>query len=491
MDSRKDKLVTRRNFLKVAGLSVGLMAAAPLLQACSSGGGAPAAAPTSAPAAAPTQAAAAAPTEAAPAPTQPSQASTATGKVTFMMNPGPEITEAEVKMWNDAHPNWKLEVQTPDFAKLIAATAAGTPTDVYRVQAPDVPAFIVRKMVMDLTDRFNTSKLIKMDDLADANKNYWIDEHFKAGQGKIYGMVKDWSPDLTLFINTNMFKEAGIPVPEELHTYTYKEVHEMALKLTKKSGDKVTVVGVGGASGSWFDRVCEVMMNEQGKSLWAEDFSSISLTNPDSKAVMDYWFTLQDARATYSPVNPVTDWEGPAFQKEQLAICQYGYWYSSMPDDPKDSKARGHVLMLPAPTNGDKHSSPTITATGSVVHSKTKIPDVAWELFEWYSAGQPAKDRAVLGWGVPALKSLYPLMPQETEYQKMVQRCLQHELKMSATYVRFCPYVNAGEQFGNTFVSSYNKHVEAALKKQITFDEMLQNVEKEINAVVKDAIANA
>jgi multiple sugar transport system substrate-binding protein len=39
-------------------------------------------------------------------------------------------------------------------------------------------------------------------------------------------------------------------------------------------------------------------------------------------------------------------------------------------------------------------------------------------VIEYYSGGQPALDRAVTGWGVPLLKSMFDLLPQDTEFNQ-------------------------------------------------------------------------
>ena len=90
---------------------------------------------------------------------------------------------------------------------------AGSAPDFYRVQAPDVPTFILRKMAKDLTDSFKDSSVIKMDDLSEANKNYWFDEKLNVGTGKIYGMVKDWSPDLSALREQEDRSVAGVSCP--------------------------------------------------------------------------------------------------------------------------------------------------------------------------------------------------------------------------------------------------------------------------------------
>jgi multiple sugar transport system substrate-binding protein len=371
-----------------------------------------------------------------------------------------------------------------DLVQLVAMSAAGNPPDIYRVQAADIPSFLTRKMVKDLTDVFRGSSLIKVDDLADANKNYWYDG-LNPGKGKIYGMVKDWSPDMTLFANKKLFDAAGVAVPSDEKALTYQEIAELAQKLTKKSGDRIEVVGFG-YHNQWFDRIVEVQLNEKGASLWAPDFSAIKLTSPEAKEALQYWFDMDKKNVDFNPLNPATSWPGDQFTKNQVALTQYGYWFSAMAES---DATKGSVVNLPSPTWGPQHKSPTITATGGVVHDKTKVFDDAWKLYEWFMAGDPSVERAKSGWGVPALKSQFKLMPAESPFQKQVQKVLQKELTMSDVAIRFNPYIGTSETISrNTFNSSYFKGLESALKGQTTFDQLLANVEKEVNAAIKEGM---
>ena len=476
-------------------------AAAPTAAATTAATTAPAATTAATPAAAATKpaaeatkpAAAATPTTAPaaaakPAPTAtpaPPQLKEGQKQVTIMYNRG-ELSEKEQQQFEDANPNIRMYLIAPDHVALIAMTSAGTPPDLYRVQAPNIPGFLARKMVKDLTPNFTVSSLLKIPDLAPANMNYMYTENYTPGQGNIYGMAKDWSPDLTLFVNKKMFDAAGVPVPSDEKPITYQELADLARKLTKRSGDRTEVMGFGGAPSNWFERVVEVQLNEDGTSLWESDFSKIKLTTPEARKALEYWFNLAKENVWYNPLNPPASWDGESFTKNQLAICQYGYWFSAMAET---DETKGNVVNLPAPIWGAKHTSPTITATGTVMHSRTKVPDEAWKLFEWYHGGEPALARAKSGWGVPALKSLYQHMPTDMPFQKQVQKVLQNELKMSDTAVRFNPYISHSETASqNSFVAPWSKYLEAALRNQMTFDQLVQNVEKEVNTAIKEGM---
>jgi len=159
----------------------------------------PAAAPAAATAAPTTAAPAAA--AATPAPATPTAAAAAAAKpqptatppppqlkageklVTVMYNPG-EFTDKHVEQFEKENPGTRVYRVSTDLVQLVAMTAAGNPPDMFRVQAADIPSFLTRKMVKDLSDSFRGSKLIKIDDLSEANKNYWYDG-LNPGKAKI------------------------------------------------------------------------------------------------------------------------------------------------------------------------------------------------------------------------------------------------------------------------------------------------------------------
>src|SRR5713226_5199687 len=134
------------------------------------------------------------------------------GKVVVMTDPN-EFNDDDRKTL-EAATKLKIEVVASNLTTLYAMWAAGNPPDVFRVQAAGVPQYISRKMVKDLQSYFANSKLLKPDDLAPAN-NFYRSDGKTVGKGDLYGMVKDWSPDFTLFAYAKAFDDAGVKVPSD------------------------------------------------------------------------------------------------------------------------------------------------------------------------------------------------------------------------------------------------------------------------------------
>jgi len=468
--------MTRRQMLRLSST----LAASAVLAACGGGTTPQSAAPTAAPAAeVPTTAPA--PTN-APAPTAPAPATAAaqaTGKTkVVVMHQRTELSEDQEKQFEADNPDIEIELVEADMTRFFAMYAAGNPPDLMRVQAPDIPQLLARNMLLDLTPYFQTSAVVKLDDLAPANNYYKANSPTEIGQGKIYGMVKDWSPDFTLYAYKKAFDEAGVPVPDPTKPLTYAEVSSLAKKLTKREGDRTARWGFA-YQNEWIDRMIMNLLAESGQKLYSDDFTKINLTSSDeAKRIAQYFFDLAKENVTANPLNPSPSWVGEDFTKGTVGLIQYGYWFSAMAES---DVTKGNVVMLPAPTWTNKRLDPTMTATGMVISKATKVPDAAWKVFEWYNGSKPALDRFSSGWGVPSLVSKYNMIPTTTPFQTQAKAVLEEELQYATAPLQFNPYLG-----GDTFSKIWSKDLEAALRGQSTFDEFLQNVESEVNAAIQD-----
>jgi len=458
--------LTRREMLKLSGaLGVGVLLAACAAPATPS---TPTVTPTAAPAH-PTEAPTVAPTS---APVQ--------GKVVVMKIGNEFDVEQDLAAFLEANPGLELETLEVDFPRFFAMYSAGNPPDLLRVQAPAIPQLLARKILYDLTPYFETSSVLKPADLAPANNYYKANSPLDIGSGKIYGMVKDWSPDFTLWVYKPAFEAANVPVPSDDQPLTYDEVTQLAAQTAKVDGDYIVTWGYGYGTW-WLDRIWMNMLAEKEQSLYADGFTKINLTgNDEAKKVIQYYFDLNQKNRVANPLNPSPSWNGDDFTKGTEAILQYGYWFSGMAET---DVTRGKIALLPAPTWAGVRRDPTMTATGFIMSSATQVPDAAWKLFEFYQGGEPAVARAKSGRGVPGLKSLYPLMPTEGDYRAQVSQALQGELDLSTAPLQFNPFI--GE---STVTNTWEKNLDQALRGSLTFDDLLKKIEDDVNQSIKEGI---
>src|SRR5438094_6118439 len=270
---------------------------------------------------------------------QPSK--TGSGKVVVMTDPN-EFNDDDRKTLESAT-KLKIEVVKSDLTTLYAMWAAGNSPDIFRVQAAGVPQYISRKMLKDLQPYFANSKLLKIDDLAPANNFYKWDGK-QVGKGDLYGMVKDWSPDFTLYAYTKAFDEASVKIPSDTTALTYDELRDLAKKVNKKDAGKRVYWGfVHSNNDQWIDRTAMNMLAEKNQSLYTDDFSKIAISsNPEATKVIRYLYDLAADGVNQTPIDPSPNWMGADFNEGQTAILQYGYCYSATAE--RDQTTRKSVF---------------------------------------------------------------------------------------------------------------------------------------------------
>ena len=75
-------------------------------------------------------------------------------------------------------------------------------------------------------------------------------------------------------------------------------------------------------------------------------------------------------------------------------------------------------------------------------------------------------------------------MPNETPFDQQVQKVLQEDLKHSEFVLQYSPFYDAQTLNGTVWPENLQRH----LLGEITFDEMLTNIEKLNNEVIKEGI---
>jgi multiple sugar transport system substrate-binding protein len=392
-----------------------------------------------------------------------------------------DLTEEQAAQFEADNPGVTIQLLGwVEQAQLFSMVAAGDPPDLVFVQPPFVPQALARNLLYDLTPYFEASDVLDPDDLAPANDYYRAENPLEIGSGWIYGMCRDWSPDFTVFAYTQLFEDAGLEVPDDTAALTYQEVYELASQLAVIAGDRSTTFGFGYET-TWMDRIWMNVLAEMGLRLYADGYTRISLTESEqARAVVEYFYDMAAERLTASPINPSpSGWAGGDFATGICALAQYGFWFGAMAES---EITAGGVVMLPGPTWSGVRRNPSVNVTGMTMSATTVDPDAAWQVFEWYNGLEPAVARAESGWGVPALQSLYDLIPAGTEYEQQKRRVLQGEIALNTPPLQFDPYV------GRIAVNAWLASLERALREAITFDEMLAHVEEAINAALREGV---
>ncbi len=422
----------------------------------------------------------------------------AEAEVSFMIHGG-ELSEEEIQVFHDENPGITLTRLDVDQTTLFARMAAGDAPDIWRLQYPEFPQLLARNLVLNLQSFFEASALLKLDDLVEPNNFYKATDAFNIGEGPIYGMIKDWSPDMTVFVNDGLFEAAGVdPVPQDA-PLSYQEYADLAAQVTQTEGERVNVVGYFFNQG-WIDRYWAAWLIPLGQGLFSEDFRTANIVNNEEARAMVKWhLDMAQDKVAFSPLVQSSAWAGPDFINQSVAMVQFGYWFSAFlrinalnvtGDDLtpaiesfQELMDSGKIRMVPAPSWGGEWSSPTITATAAVIYRETANPDEAFRVFEYYNAELPAINRADLGWGIPALRSMFDRLPKDGTYGQLMWNALENELPHTGTIIPANPYLPGGEPgaMGQAFLGKWEEY----LNGNLSFDDLLVQIEEDTNDIIE------
>jgi len=359
-----------------------------------------------------------------------------------------EMSADQIAEFEKTHPNIKIERVEADYNKLMAMMAAGNAPDIIRAAGvTEVPGYVLKGMALDLTPYFDASTVFKKDEFLPIVNQFRFDKATGThGEGPIFGFPKDWSPDFTLYYNKKMFEEANLPLPSSTEPLTWDQLVELSQKLTKKNGEKVTQYGLTYYNGNIaaHQDLMNLQLVQLGKSMFSNDMSSADLNTPELQNLLKFWVDTVKLSIGPSPIHQETDWGGQLFVDNKAAIIISGYWFSGFLKGNQLTKDRlDDFGVAPAPViaTGER-ISPNATGTGAIISSKTKNPDEAWEVFEWFFGGAPAEERAKVGYGLPASSKLMELLPQEAPFDKMGYDFVQNELKYTDGFMSYNPYLN-------------------------------------------------
>jgi multiple sugar transport system substrate-binding protein len=168
------------------------------------------------------------------APTQVAEPPTSSEPVELIFNVWGDPQELEIlnEIANDfskLHPDIKVTITVSDWDtywdKLQTQLAAGTPPDVFAMDAPLYPDYQSRGVLLNLQNYIDRDSY-KLDDYYPASL-----QCYKLPDG-YYGLPRDIQPSV-LYYNKDMFDAAGVPYPDD--TWTWDTMIEQGKKLTKEN----------------------------------------------------------------------------------------------------------------------------------------------------------------------------------------------------------------------------------------------------------------
>jgi multiple sugar transport system substrate-binding protein len=436
--------LNRRQFLQAAAATGTLAGATSLIAAC---GGAPGSA-------------------------GPAQTETVT--LSVMYNKA-ELSPAQVALFEQQNPAIKIKQIEYDATVLSSMLASGKALDFVRTQgAPAIPNTAARGLATDLTDYFAKSTVLKESDLLPVNDVYRWDGHVE-GRGPRFGMAKDWSQDSMFWYNKKLFDQAKLPYPSSTTPMSYDDLLALGKKLTVRDNGKIKAYGLDVIYGFTTQAHLMQMLAQRGKSLWNEDYTQADLTSDDAIAAIKWYVDWAQAHVGPSPLDPDTNGSDTLFAADREAISLWGYWFGGALYGKYNNSLPDNVGFAPAPQFGSTPVNACFAGTGAWIPVKSQHKDEAWKFFEFFLGGSPAHDRVKTGFGLPALKSLLPELPQGTPAQKAAYDVEQAALP-NQTVLHFSPYIS-----DDAFEASFKQFIEPVFKGQADLKNAATQLQDAVN----------
>lgn len=278
----------------------------------------------------------------------------------------------------------EIQVITWDqyWTLLEAGASGGDMPDVFWMHSNEVQKYMENDILMDLTDRIASSEKLEMDKFPEDIKNLY------SWDGKTYAIPKDVDT-IALFYNKTMFDEAGLSYPDD--SWTWDDFYDAAVKLTKEDGSQYgTAMNPSNEQDGWMN-----IIYSMGGKVLTDDKKASGFDDPNTIKAMEFVQKLVDNVMPPATVMAETGTD-VLLGSGKIAMLSQGSWMVPQFKEHEYISENCDVAVLPKdPTTGNRVS--LYNGLGWAVSAKTKNPDAAWQLVEWFGTKDMQLKQAQLG----------------------------------------------------------------------------------------------
>jgi multiple sugar transport system permease protein len=330
------------------------------------------------------------------------------------------IVKTLTDRYMDEHPQVRIEdIQATDMPpKLRTMLAAGTPPDLFYLPPNLLPNLADLKLVRPIDDLLAADKKAGHDIVKDfypilISSFRYDTATSRFGAGPLYGLPKDWTP-LLFFVNLDLFKAAGVPVP--YNGWTWDEFEADMKKLTALNGQpgfenrKV----YGAVLELWGDTIRDILWSYGGdffgtrrsltnKGEVLPDFRDVTLNSAASQEALQMIVRTRFQDATvYNATGMAKDGAAEFVNGNIGCDGPVGRW--KVPRFAHDVKFQWDVV--PAPYKTKSLQSSVLAETAWSICSGSKHPREAYELMKFLCGPEGAVLQSQLGLAVPPLPAV-------------------------------------------------------------------------------------
>jgi multiple sugar transport system substrate-binding protein len=260
-------------------------------------------------------------------------------QLTFVGWGGPDeinVFQQLVDTFNANNPDMVITYQpipTDYVTTLKTMIAGGTPPDIAYIPDGDFSAFVSLGQLVNIQEFVDASEVIDPENIwpSALGRYTWDEETRSLGVGDLYALPKDIGPTV-LYINVDLFEQAGVPLPDPVVPLTWDEVVEIGRQITvdaegRHPGDEgfdPATVEVWGVGDIWFENA----VYGNGGRIVSED--GRTFVAADDQNTIDAVQWLSDLTHVYQ-VHPTSQQTasmsiGQMFDTGRLAMTTGGRW---------------------------------------------------------------------------------------------------------------------------------------------------------------------
>ncbi len=320
-----------------------------------------------------------------------------------------EVNRRLITVFEADNPNIKIDlVHEPwstYFEKAEQWFASGSPPDVMFLEF--VPVYASRGLLENL------DPYLKRDDYKLSDFYPQMLEGFTY-EGSLYGLPRD-NDTKVIFYNKDLFQAARVPFPSS--GWTWEDLRQAAIKLTKREAGKPTQYGFAYEADDWW----RLWVWQKGGEVFDNDFSPTRtlVTGKEAEEAIQWLADLTNVDKVTPPyeLQRTSQDIGELFQKGQLAMA-FGN-HALVPGFAGTAGLHWDVAGLP----GDKKQVNVAGGAGYVVTKDSRQKEAAWTFWKWLQSPKGQAIVAETGVAVPARRSVGQadiFMKQESQHNAAI-----------------------------------------------------------------------
>ena len=266
-------------------------------------------------------------------------------------------------------------------AKVYTNLLSDSPYDIISVGSSWVPQALEKDVLLPLNDLIDRDEYDYSNIVPAAVDAWKYDE-------KIYGLPADLY-GFHAFFNLDLFEKAGLKAPAPTEEWTWDQLKDLANKLTIRGGDQITQYGLGFQTNWMWD----FWPNMNGAFLFEEGMKSAKLDDPAVIEAFEYYQSLVYDDKVAVGLKDDEGYIGDLFLAGQVAIMLEGTWATGYFRSVKeDMKYKWDVGLLPkGPSATTKHYTPS-DSLAWVLPKVAQDVNASWEVIKFQAGDVFAQD---------------------------------------------------------------------------------------------------